>query len=441
MADTTTIPAIPRPAPGLPPAPPTTSADAHFSDFARYGETHKPYDPFGQQVEQPQQQIQEPFSNQGAIPSQPAAVTTAADYSAFYGADQSRNPYYYGSYGQPQEPAATQHRIASGFGTTGAEAQPQIPASQPPTRYSHVEAPNSGQNTPNPTLPAQVQSGQPSQHMPQGQGAHGAYNYGYPYYSNPHYPSAYMNQMTGQQHQYGRNRPMFDDARRYEDSHYVPHGSQFGYGNQYAPYAKGGMYAQPQHGFTYDHSSSPANAGAFNQAIPGRDAAYGRTGSTQPSEAQQTAGNTAFGGIPDVFGRTQSGFGHNQPMGSQQPVNTDESSNAKGFEAPKAGGPSPSVSHVNRPGSATSNVPTQPTAGQAGLPPVPAAQQANHQAFGGYPHLNPQYGGLGGLGAHHQAASQTHHQGTGYGNYAAGFGTNYYGNTGRGGGWGGNYGH
>ncbi|KMP06384.1 hypothetical protein CIRG_06065 [Coccidioides immitis RMSCC 2394] len=85
------------------------------------------------------------------------------------------------------------------------------------------------------------------------------------------------------------------------------------------------------------------------------------------------------------------------------------------------------------------NVPNQPAASQTGLPPVPA-QQGSQQAFGGYPHLNPQYGGLGGLGTHHQTgASQTHHQGGGYGNYGAGFGTNYYGNTGRGGGWGGSY--
>ncbi|PGH18058.1 hypothetical protein AJ79_00685 [Helicocarpus griseus UAMH5409] len=423
--------AVPRAAPGLPPAPTTTSADTPFNDFGRYTDTQKPYDPFSQQVEQPQQQTQEPFSNQAPIPSQPTA-TTAADYSSFYGGDQARNPYYYGSYSQAQDVVASQQRAASGFGVSGADVQPQVASTQPPSRYSHVEAPNSGQNTPNPTLPGAT--AQPTAHLPQAQGAHGAYNYGYPYYSNPHYANTYMNQMN--QHQYGRNRPMYDDARRYEE-HYL-HGNQFGYGNQYAPYGKGGMYGQPQHGFSYDHASTPVTAAAFNQGIPGRETGYGRAGSTQPSEAQ-TTGHTAFGGIPDVFGRTQSGFVQSQPIAQQQPVSAEEA--AKGFEAPKAGGPSPSLAQANRPGSATNSVPGQPQAGQTGLPPA-QAQPTSQQGFGAYPQLNPQYGGLGGLGAHHQAgANASHHQASGYGNYGAGFSGNYYGNTGRGGGWGGNYGH
>ncbi|KAI1933648.1 RNAPII degradation factor [Ophidiomyces ophidiicola] len=432
--------ATPRAAPGLPPVPSTT-ADSSFNDFSRYGEPQKPYDPFGQQVEQPQPQsqpqahpqAQEPFSNQATLPSQ-ATATTGADYSAFYANDQSRNPYYYGGYGQPQE-VATQ-RVTSSFGAAGIDAPVQPSSSQAPGRYGHVEATNSGQNTPNPTLPGQTQPNQPT-HMPQAQG-HGAFNYGYPYYSNPHYPNTYISQM-GQQHQYGRNRPMYDDVRRYEE-HYLPHSNQFGYGSQYAPYGgKGGMYGQPQHAFSYEHSSSPANAGGFGQGVPARDASYGRTGSAQPGEGQQSTGNNAFGGIPDVFGRAQSGFNQNQPVASQQPVSGDDG--PKAFETSKAGGPSPSVSHANRPGSDATNSQTQPAGSQAGLPPVPG-QQGSQQAFGNYPHLNPQYGGLGGLGTHHQTgATQTHHQAAGYGNYGGGFGSNYYGNTGRGGGWGGNYGH
>ncbi|KKZ65265.1 hypothetical protein EMCG_08872 [[Emmonsia] crescens] len=426
--------ALPRPAPGLPPAPSTTSADTPFNDFGRYTEAQKPYDPFSQQADQSQQQTQEPFSNQTPIPSQPTA-TTAADYSAFYGGDQARNPYYYGSYSQSQDGVATQQRAGSGFSVSGADVQPQVASTQPPSRYTHVEAPNSGQNTPNPTLPGQT--AQPTQHVPQGQGAHGAYNYAYPYYSNPHYANTYMNQMN--QHQYGRNRPMYDEARRYEE-HYL-HNNQFGYGNQYAaaPYGgKGGMYAQPQHGFSYDHASTPATAAAFNQGVPGRETGYGRAGSAQPSEAQ-ASGHTAFGGIPDVFGRTQSGFVQSQPIAQQQPVSAEEA--AKGFEAPKAGGPSPSMAQANRPGSATNSVPGQPQAGQTGLPPA-QGQPTSQQGFGAYPQLNPQYGGLGSLGAHHQAgANATHHQASGYSNYGAGFSGNYYGNTGRGGGWGGNYGH
>ncbi|KAJ9214451.1 hypothetical protein DTO166G4_3855 [Paecilomyces variotii] len=421
-------PAIPRPAPGLPPAP-QASTDTSFTDFARYGDSQKPYDPFTQPVTQPQPQIPEPFSNQA--PVQPTA-TTGSEYSPFYAADQQRLPYnYYGTYGQSQDATA---RAATGFGVTGAEVQPQIPASQPPARYGHVEAPNSGHNTPNPALPAATVTQPSAQHIPGAQAAHGGYGYGYPYYSNPHYAS-YMNQMN-QQHQYGQNRPMYDDARRYDD-HYMPHSSQYGYRSQYGPYGKGGMYGQPQHAFSYDHSSSPANVGAFNQGLPGRESMYGRAGSAQPSETQQSAGSNAFAsGMTDVFGRAQSGFGQNQPIAQQQPVTSEEAS--KTFEASKAGGPSPSLAQANRPGSATNSVPGQPQA-QAGLPPLQAQQ--GQQGFGAYPHLNPQYGSLGGLGNHQAAASQSHHQGTGYGNYAgAGFGSNYYGNTGRGG-WGGNYGH
>ncbi|PLB40755.1 putative RNAPII degradation factor Def1 [Aspergillus candidus] len=424
-------PVVPRPAPGLPPVPQTSAADTSF-DFARYTDAQKPYDPFTQPVtQQPQPQIQEPFANQA--PVQPT-VTTNSDFTPFYSMDQ-RLPYnYYGGYSQSQDASLAQ-RAAAGFGVSGAEAQPHVPTTQPPGRYGHVEAPNSGHTTPNPTLPGAATQTPTAQHMP-GQSAHAAYGYGYPYYSNPHYAS-YMSQMT--QHQYGRNRPMYDDARRYDD-HYMPHSNQYGYGSQYAPYGKGGMYNQPQ-GFSYDHSSSPATAGSFNQAMPGRDSMYGgRTGSAQPSETQQTAaGSTAFGsGMSDVFGRSPAGFGQNQPMSQQPPVTAEEA--PKSFDTPKAAGPSPSLAQANRPGSAANNVPGQPQA-QTSLPPL-QAQQAQ-QGFGGYPQLGPQYGaGLGSLGAHQGGAgSQSHHQASGYGNYggAAGF-ANYYGNSGRGG-WAGNYTH
>ncbi|KAE8366834.1 hypothetical protein BDV27DRAFT_155595 [Aspergillus caelatus] len=420
----TESPAVSRPAPGLPPVPQASAADSSFNDFARYTDAHKPYDPFSQQVTQPQPQIQEPFANQA--PVQPT-VTTGSEYSPFYAVDQ-RLPYnYYGTYGQSQDATVAQ-RAAAGFGVSGAEVQPHIPTTQPPSRYGHVDAPNSGHNTPNPTLPGATQT-PTAQHMP-GQGAH-AYGYGYPYFSNPHYAS-YMSQMSG--HQYGRNRPMYDDARRYDD-HYMSHTAQYGYGSQYGPYGKAGMYGQP-HAFSYDHSSSPATTGSFAQAMPGRDTVYGRTGSAQPSESQQSAaGSNTFGsGMSDVFGRSQGGFGQNQPISQQPPVTTEE---AKTFDTPKAAGPSPSLAQANRPGSATNSVPGQPQA-QTGLPPLQGQQ--GQQGFGTYPHLNPQYGGLGGLGGHQGAATQTHHQATGYGNYGgAGF-ANYYGNTGRGG-WGGNYGH
>ncbi|KAJ5095429.1 hypothetical protein NUU61_004785 [Penicillium alfredii] len=412
-----------RPAPGLPPVPQVSAGESSFTDFARYPEPQKPFDPFTQQVSQPQPQIQEPFANQA--PAQPTA-TTGSEFSPFYAVDQQRFPYnYYGSYGQSQD--ATAPRAAAGFGVSGAEAQPHVPTTQPPSRYGPADATNSGHNTPNPTVPGATQT-PTAQHMP-GQNTHG-YGYGYPYYSNPQYAS-YMNQMN---HQYGRSRPVYDDVRRYDDHYGMPHSTQYGYGSQYGPYAgKGGMYGQP-HSFSYEHSSSPANAGSFNQNMPGRDSVYGRAGSAQPSDSQQSAaGANAFGaGMSDVFGRSQAGFGQNQPIAQQPPVTTEET---KGFEAPKAGGPSPSLAQANRPGSATNSVPGQPQA-QTGLPPLQGQQ--GQQAFGGYPHLNPQYGGLGGLGGHQGAATQSH-QASGYGNYGAGFG-NYYGNSGRGG-WGGNYGH
>lgn len=415
-----------RPAPGLPPVPQASAADSSFNDFARYSEAQKSFnDPFNPQASQPQAPIQEPFANQA--PVQP--TTTGSEYSGFYAADQ-RFPYnYYGGYGQSQD-ASVAPRAAPGFGVSGAEAQPQVPTTQAPSRYGPIDANNSGHNTPNPTLPGATQT-PAAQHMP-GQSGYGYNAYAHPYYSSPHYAS-YMNQMN----QYGRNRPMYDDARRYdEQQHYgMPHNQQYGYGSQYGPYGgKGGMYGQP-HGFSYDHSSSPANAASFNQATPGRDSVYGRTGSAQPSDNQQSAsGANAFGsGMSDVFGRSPAGFGQNPPVAQQAPVTADET---KGFEAPKAGGPSPSLAQANRPGSATNSAPGQPQA-QTGLPPLQAQQ--GQQGFGGYGHLNPQYGGggLGGIGGHQGAGSQT-----AYGGYGAGFSQYYGGNASRGNsGWGSNYGN
>ncbi|KAJ5236638.1 hypothetical protein N7489_006729 [Penicillium chrysogenum] len=376
------------------------SADS-FTDFARYSEPQqKPFDPFTQQVSQPQPQIPEPFANQA--PAQPTA-TTGSEYSPFYAAEQQRFPYYasYASYGQSQD-APTGPRAGAGFGVSGAEVQAQIPTTQPPNRYVPVDATNSGHNTPNPTIPGVTQQTPAAQHMPGQSAQQHAYGYQYPnYYTNP--PLRFLHEPDG-----------YDDARRYED-HYMQqqqqHNQQYGYGSQYGPYAgKGGMYGQPHGAFSYDQqSSSPANTGSFSQAMPSRDSVYGRTGSAQQSDNQSATGANAFGtGMSDVFSRSQGSFGQNPPIAGQPPVTTDET---KGFEAPKAGGPSP----LSRP---------EPSGGQQG-----------QQTFGSYPQLNPQYGGLGGLG--HQGAAT---QASGYGNnYGGGFG-NYYGNSGRGG-WGGNYGH
>ncbi|KAJ5514158.1 Ubiquitin system component Cue [Penicillium fimorum] len=370
-----------RPAPGLPPVPQGASADS-FTDFARYSEPQqKPFDPFTQQVSQPQPQIPEPFANQA--PAQPTA-TTGSEYSPFYAAEQQRFPYYasYGSYGQSQD-APTGPR--AGFGVSGAEAQAQIPTTQPPNRYGPVDATNSGHNTPNPTVPGATQQTPAAQHMPGQSAQQHAYGYQYPnYYNNPHYAS-YMNQMGQQQQQQqqqqqygGANRPRYDDARRYED-HYMQqqqqqHNQQYGYGSQYGPYAgKAGMYAQPHGAFSYEQqSSSPANTGSFSQAMPTRDSVYGRSGSAQQSDNQSATGANAFGtGMSDVFSRSQGSFGQTPPIAGQPPVASDET---KGFEAPKAGGPSPSLAQ-NRPGSATNSAPGQPQA-QTGLPPPGPAGSA-----------------------------------------------------------------
>ncbi|KAI9832931.1 MAG: hypothetical protein M1819_003961 [Sarea resinae] len=461
----------PRQAPGLPPvpqpqnqmpqqqspqAPVGPQAMAHqgsqgsqqYGQFNRYGQqqeqaapSQKPYDPFGQQTQIPTQQY-EGYPGQSQAPQQPQSQTggfssAPNDYSSYYTSDQQRNAYqnYYGStYGQQapqnqQDAGFNQQRSTSGFGAA-ADTSSQYPsqAQQSQPRYGEQ---TSGHTTPNPSLPGQQihagqsQQGQHLQQQPHNQaGAHGAgYPYGHPYFSSPYY-AAYLNQE-----------------------------SQFGYGGQgyAAPFGKGGMYGQPHHGYgmspqsSFEHSASPANPAGFGQpGMQGRDSGlggglgdYGRSGSAQASNQQPSAAS-AFGGMPDVFGRSGAGFpGQNQGLG-QQPSDrqTGGEESLKPFGEPKAAsGPSPSLNQPGRPTSATNHTPAQ--ASQSGLPP-PQSQQSQ-QGFGGYPsHLHAgQYGGLGGLGGH-QAAGQGH-QTSGYGSYGAGFG-NYYGNSGRGG-WGGNYGH
>lgn len=443
---------VARPAPGLPPAPqqaqsqpqpPSPPQPSVYGSFGRYGEApQKPFDPFGQQQSQAQLQAHDQYASSMPAQAQQPTSTAGNDYSSFYTTNQQRDyQNYYGNYGQSQE--SGQQRTGSAFGTSAQDISSQYATSQPQARYGQPESQGSGHNTPNPTLPGQ-QAQQPSQHMPQGQGAYGAYPYGYPnnYQYHPQYAN-YMNQMNQQQpHSYGRNRPMFDDARRYEDSHGSQGNQYANYGSHYsaAPYGKGGMYNQPQQPYSYEHSASPANVGGFNQSSLGRESSYGRTGSAQPTESQQTGGGNAYGGMPDVFARSQSGFGQGQNLSQQhsgQQAGGDDP--AKGsYEAPKVSGPSPSL-QTNRPGSAANNIGAQPHTGQSGFPPP--SQQSGQQGFGGY----GQYAGLGGLGGHHQGAGagQNQHQGSQYGNYA-GFGGNYgYGQQsgGRGGGWGGNYGH
>lgn len=223
-------------------------------------------------------------------------------------------------------------------------------------------------------------------------------------------------------------------------------------------------YAQPGQGYglspqtSYEHSSSPATVGAYGQAsLHGRDTGlggglndYGRSGTAQAGQSQQhsAAASAAFGGISDVFGRT--GFpAQSQPLGQHQ-GNTIAGAGDEALkpysEGKVPGGPGPSLNHPGRADSMNSA--SSGPQGQSGIPASQSQSQQNQPSYAGYPsHLNHQlhgshsgqYGGLGGLGGH-PAGSQTH-QGAGYGSYPTGYAGNYYTSGGRGGGWGGNYGH
>ncbi|KAL8994820.1 MAG: hypothetical protein Q9188_006960 [Gyalolechia gomerana] len=450
----------------------------------------KPYEPFGSQIQQPQHSYDGyPAASQGPPPSQHHTPTHLGglssaphDMSSYYTSDQ-RQSYqnYYANYGQhSQQNPQEQNRTSSVIGTSTAEPSSQHATSQaqqqPLGRYAQPSDPQtSGSSTPNPSLPGQSQQNQPpqmlhQQQQPQGQsgGHHGGYPYGHPYYPNAYY-QPYMNQVSN--HAYGRERPMFDDVRRYDDQ-FLTHNPQFGYGASQGGYGgpfgggtgKQGMYGQPHQGYgmspqtSYDqHTSSPANPGGFGQqqqqhSAPGRESAvsasmssYNRTGSTQPSEPQQqySGGSSGgYGGMSDPFGRSGSGFqGPNHGLGQQQPGqhgSNDDTLRGFGDSSKLSGGPSPAPGA--RPGSAVNNL-----QGQTGLPP---GQNQNQQAYSGYPgHLSHQMhgqqgsqygGGPGALGGHHQSAGQGH-QSSGYGGYGAGFGNSYYGSNR--GGWGGNYGH
>ncbi|KAL9617790.1 MAG: hypothetical protein Q9160_007444 [Pyrenula sp. 1 TL-2023] len=425
---------VPRPAPGLPPAPqqPSPVPTTAYTDFARYPQAgHKSYDPFGQQTAQQPAPSQESYPSPNATaPQQPSTTAASSEYANYYSTNQpQRDPYqsYYGAYGPSQE---SQQRSGSGFGTTSQDVPSGYgtASAQQPSRFQQPDPQSSGASTPNPAL--QGQQGQSAQQLPQSQGSHAGYPYGYPnanFQYHPQYP--YMNQMN-HQHQYGRNRPMFDDARRYDDN-FAGHNSHYGYGNQYGSYgSKQGMYGQP-HQYPYGNSS-PADPSLNQSSVGGRDSVYGRTGSTQPADGQPSASNSAFGSLSDTYGRSQSGFGNHSS--SQQPLGQHGGSeeSAKGYDPAKPG-PSPSISQTHRPSSTSMQGQQGQQGGQGGFPPPQSQHSGQQQAFGGY----PQYGGLGGLSGHQNQSHQN--TGYGYGNNQ-GFGGNYgYGSTG-GRGWGGNYG-
>lgn len=402
-----TEPQAQRQAPGLPPAPQQVPQAAPqvapgFGDPYRYGPP-KPYDPFGlPPTTQAPASTQEPFAAQ--VPGQPQAAAQN-DMASYY----SREAYqqYYG-YGQQHDA----QRSGSAFGTSAQETPSQYATARPQQAYGQQEATNSGNNTPAPGMPAQHSQASQQQQQQQMTGGHGTYPYGYPNSYGQQYPQynqSYMNQMSGR---YGSNRPMFDDARRQQQEDYYSNQYAYGSNQHYGGGSyKSGMYGQPHQQYSHDYASSPANAGSFG----GREGSYARSGSTQPSDQQAPASGHAFGGMPDPFGRSSSGFGQAQAQALGQQHGGHQASE----DAVKPSGPSPSI-QAGRPGSTVNTSQAQ----QSGL-----GQPQTHnsqQAFGSYPQYGGSFGNFGGQQGAHQSGSY----GT-YGNNA--FGT--YGGYGGGRGW------
>ena len=445
----------PKQAPGLPPVPqqqplsqqsPSNPLAAQamqnqgsqsqqpYNQFGRYGQAEaaappqKPYDPFGQQAPQtnqydyPGQQTQQQVSQAqvGGFSSAPEAFG-----SQYPTSEQQRSAayqQYYGSYAQQgtpsqQEAGVAQQRTGSAFGSGPNDSSFSQGQSQSHSRYN--ESQNSGHNTPNPTLSGQHPSGpasqQQGQHMqqPHGQPGHaGNYPYTHPYYANNPYYANYASQYGA----YGQGYGNFGKNMYGQSHHY------------------GGM---PPQGSFDQHSSSPANVGAFGgSSIHGRDSGlggglggdYGRSVSgAGQNQHNATAGSGAFSGLPESYRQPQGGYSGQTSYGQQQLGQQGPSEDSlKPFSDSKSGGPSPSAlgAQPGRPGSATNNPQSQGS--QGGLPP--------QQGFGGYPgHLGQgnQYGGLGGLG--HQGAGSHQNNfgqyggfGGGYGSYSrGGWGTNY----------------
>lgn len=298
------------------------------------------------------------------------------------------------------------------------------------------DAPGSGHNTPNPHMVGQQQAGPNAQqshsihqqgpsHQQQaggyGGGASAGFPYGHPYYQSP-YQQAYQNQF-GYNHQLG------------------------GYGGGF-PGKQGGMYGGPQgygmgsHSSYDQHSSSPANAGAFgqNQTSSMRTASgmtSGLGGGHDDYSRGSTGSQSGFGNVNDPFARSTSGFAGQTSYGQQSMAGPEEP--LKPFDNTKSG-PSPALGQPGRPGSAANSV-----AGgtQSSLQP-PQGQHTGFGAAGGYPGFpgqGSQYGGaLGGLGSHQQGQSAMGGQGGYGGGYgAAGF-SQTYGGYGSRGGWASNYG-
>ena len=493
----------PKQAPGLPPANPhafghLSQADQSsprpvpqqsfsYNQFSnRYGPpatqaeaaapAQKPYEPFGSQLQSQYSGFPTATSTESQAPAQtaqPGGQSSTPGDMSYYSTDNQRHPYqqYYASLGQHSQPspreAPAQQRVGSAIGTSGAEQPsqhaPHQTQSQFQARYGQVgEAGNSGHSTPNPPgLQGHGHQGpNPMYQAGQGQasGQQGGVPYGHQYFNYPQQYGAY-----GSQHPYGRERPMFDDARRYEDS-YMSHNPSYGYGASQAGYGgapfggagqKQGMYGQShqgygQHGSFNQDPSSPAAPGGYGQQGNSTQdtgasgfGAFGRSGSTQPTDSQQQYPGGApgsYGGISDMYSRSGSGYpGQSQSMsnhqGSQQNA-AEDSLRTYQDNAKLAGGPSPAPNAPGRrPGSAANN-------GQ--MPGGVSTSQGPSQSYGSYPsgqthgQHGSQYGaGPGGVSGHHQSGAPGHLN-SGYGQYGGAIGGSYNGSNSRGG-WGGNY--
>ena len=252
----------PKQAPGLPPANPhafghLSQADQSsprpvpqqsfsYNQFSnRYGPpttqaeptapAQKPYEPFGSQLQSQYGGFPTATSTESQAPAQtaqPGGQSSTPGDMSYYSTDNQRHPYqqYYASLGQHSQPspreAPAQQRVGSAIGTSGAEQPsqhaPHQTQSQFQARYGQVgEAGNSGHSTPNPPgLQGHGHQGpNPMYQAGQGQasGQQGGVPYGHQYFNYPQQYGAY-----GSQHPYGRERPMFDDDRRYQDS-YMSH--------------------------------------------------------------------------------------------------------------------------------------------------------------------------------------------------------------------------
>lgn len=466
----------PRQAPGLPPAA-SHNLQHHsgavvaseslpheqlygYGQSNRYSSHHDPpsapksFEAFGQQAQSTS--ATNPLDHYGA-PSQAPSVppqsshthagpfASASNEYPSYTSDNQRNAYqnYYNSFGQPPQAV---HESASLLSKAGLDhaSLPAASHAPGPARYGTTSDAHSGHSTPNPPASQnQTHASQAPAHGPQSQ-SHGhiapqpagGFPYGHPsYYNGSPYYSQYMNQVS--HHSYGRDRPMSDDVRRHDEQNLTStlqygYGGTQGYGN--APYAT--KYGQPHQGYgmsphsAYEAGSSPANVGGFGQqSSASREAgvgAYGRSGSTQPSDTQPQGGNPgAFGAMQDVFSRAQA----YQGQSSSQNLGEESARYSEPLKA--SGGPSPGPGH-GRPGSATNQqaqaIPTGP--GQPNYAAYPQMHGQHSQPYGSH------------VGSSGQQSSTQTHQGPGYGGaYGGGFGANYnYGNNSRGG-WGGNYGH